>query len=98
MWISPAAAIFCGWVSRWADELNEEQAKRIRTLELLNTSSGGGARVYDMYVRVPATSATGIVGLRTTDNKPQTRKFMENGLLIIEHNGQRYDAAGRQLK
>ena len=78
--------------------LSEEQAKRIRTLELLNTSSGGGARVYDMYVRVPATSATGIVGLRTTDNKPQTRKFMENGLLIIEHNGQRYDAAGRQLK
>jgi hypothetical protein len=50
--------------------LSEEQAKRIRTLELLNTSSGGGARVYDMYVRVPATSATGIVGLRTTDRKP----------------------------
>ena len=81
--------------------LSETQGKKIRQIELLNTSSSGGARVYDMYVRVPDASATAIAPQHPTPNThhptPNTRKYMQDGQLVIEHNGLRYDAVGRRL-
>ena len=40
---------------------------------------------------------TGVESITATEN-PSDRKFMENGRLIIQKNGQRYNAAGQMLK
>ncbi|MCH5307187.1 MAG: right-handed parallel beta-helix repeat-containing protein [Prevotella sp.] len=78
--------------------LTEEKAKQIRTIELLNTSSGGGARIYDMYVRVPDTSATGIQNIKNNANvEGRTMKVLENGRLIIVKNGERFNIAGQKM-
>ena len=61
--------------------LSEEVAKQIRTIELINTNTGGGARVYDMYVRVPDTNTTGIY---TVNREPTA-------------NGAVYDLQGRRV-
>lgn len=88
-----------GWDLIEQAGISEEKAKKIRTIELLNTSGSGGARVYDMYIRVPDNGTTSI-GQRTTVNGQQAkpRKYMINGQLVIEVNGIRYDAVGRRLK
>ena len=77
--------------------ISEPVAKQIRTIELLNTASGGGARVYDMYVRVPDYSQdlTGISQMLTGGRPQSTMKYVSNGRLIIEKNGIRYNAQGQ---
>ncbi len=40
---------------------------------------------------------TGVESITATDN-PSDRKFMENGRLIIQKNGQRYNVAGQMVK
>ena len=77
--------------------ISEAEAKQIRTIELLNASSSGGARVYDMYVRVPDASATAITTVKTGNSNDLTVKLMEAGRVIILKNGQRYNLQGQQL-
>ena len=77
--------------------ISEDVAKQIRTIELLNASSGGGARVYDMYVRVPDVSATAVTTVKTTNSKTCTVKTMENGRIVIIKDGQRYNLHGQKL-
>ena len=78
--------------------ISEADAKQIRTIELLNTASGGGARVYDMYVRVPDASATAITTVKSNSVDLRTVKMMENGRVIIMKNGQRYNMQGQIIK
>ena len=77
--------------------ISEDEAKQIRTVELLNAASGGGARVYDMYVRVPDTSTTNITTVKTANSNEHTEKMMENGRFIIIKDGQRYNLQGQKL-
>ena len=77
--------------------ISEDVAKQIRTIELLNASSGGGARVYDMYVRVPDVSATAVTTVKTTNCKTCTVKTMENGRIVFIKDGQRYNLHGQKL-
>lgn len=78
--------------------LTEDVAKQIRTVELLNTATGGGARVYDMYVRVPDPHGSGLrptIADRTTDatavydlfgrrvERPATGLYITGGKKII---------------
>lgn len=76
--------------------LTEAQAKNIRTIEILNTKSSGGARVYDQYIRVPLTE-TAISNVNANANKAVTAKFVENGRIVVVKNGVRYDLLGRKL-
>ena len=76
---------------------SEEVAKQIRTVELLNAASGGGARVYDMYVRVPDTTATSISTVKTANSNERIVKMMENGRVVILKNGERYNLQGQKL-
>ena len=88
--------------------ISEDVAKQIRTLELLNTSSSGGARVYDMYVRVPDTNggttgigayeANGAYGANEANGANRAYKFLNGGQLIIQKNGQRYTLQGQLMK
>jgi hypothetical protein len=77
--------------------ISEDVAKQIRTIELLNAASGGGARVYDMYVRVPDTSATTITTVKAVNGNERTVKMMENGRIVILKNGVRYNLQGQKL-
>jgi hypothetical protein len=80
--------------------ISEDVAKQIRTIELLNAASGGGARVYDMYVRVPDTSATTaitVTAAKAALSRECTVKTMENGRIVIIKNGQRYNLQGQSV-
>ena len=78
--------------------LSEEQAKKVRTIEILNTKSSGGARIYDMYVRIPDASATSITTIKTAIQNQHTMKLMENGRIVILKNGLRYNVQGQTIK
>ena len=77
--------------------ISEEVAKQIRSIELLNIATNGGARVYDMYVRVPV-STTGINGVTIQDaNSSKAVKFIKDGKVVIMKNGVLYNVFGQKL-
>ena len=79
--------------------ISEEVAKQIRTIELLNTSSSGGARVYDMYVRVPAPQTpTGISTANADYRQAATGKYVSGGRVVIVKNGVRYNLQGQIIQ
>ena len=67
---------------------------KVRTLELLNNSSSGGARIYDVYIRVPDTSATGISTIGTKKTAAKVTKHLDGRQLVIEKDGVRYTLMG----
>lgn len=78
--------------------LTEAQAKNVRTIEILNTKSSGGARIYDMYIRVPDPNATSISNVNANTNVNNiTRKYISNGKVVIVKNGVRYNALGQRF-
>ena len=87
---------YCEWDVLGNAGLTEDEAKNIRTIEILNTKSSGGARVYDQYIRVPLTE-TAISNVNANANKAVTAKFVENGRIVVVKNGVRYDLLGRKL-
>lgn len=87
-----------GWNLLEVAGISEAVAKQIRSIELLNISSSGGARVYDMYVRIPAPSATAITTVKSNSVNLRTMKMMENKRIIIMKNGQRYNLQGQIIK
>ncbi|MBR2253006.1 MAG: right-handed parallel beta-helix repeat-containing protein [Prevotella sp.] len=87
---------YCEWDVIGNAGLTEDEAKNIRTIEILNTKSSGGARVYDQYIRVPLTE-TAISNVNANANKAVTAKFVENGRIVVVKNGVRYDLLGRKL-
>ena len=76
--------------------ITEAVAKNIRSIELLNTASGGGARLYDIYIRVPSTE-TAINNVSENANINVNAKVIENGRIVVIKNGVRYDLLGRKL-
>ncbi|MBQ9654441.1 MAG: right-handed parallel beta-helix repeat-containing protein [Prevotella sp.] len=85
-----------GWDLVEAAGLSEQTAKQTRTLTLLNTSGSGGARVYDMYVRVPYKATDGISTV-TTSARQETQKVILDGRLVIVKDGQCYSALGQKV-
>lgn len=67
---------------------------QVRTIELLNNSTSGGARIYDIYIRVPDTSATGIATVGTNATAAKVTKRLDGRRIVIEKNGARYTLLG----
>jgi hypothetical protein len=87
-----------GWDLIEVAGISEADAKQIRAIELLNTATGGGARVYDMYVRVPDPTATSISNVNANFNEnAKTRKYISNGRIVIVKNGIRYNTLGQKM-
>ncbi len=70
---------------------------QLRSIEIQNSLTSGGVRVYDMYVRVPDNSSSGVSTLQTnTSGKPS--KVLRHGRITIYKNGQQYNALGQATK
>lgn len=89
---------YCEWDVIGNAGLTEDEAKNIRTIEILNTKSSGGARVYDQYIRVPLTeSAISNVNESANLNVNVPVKVVSGGRIVVVKNGVRYDILGRKL-
>ena len=78
--------------------LDEAAAKQVRAITFAQSGANGGARIYDMYVRVPANSTpTGIESVKTS-KVANTAKYLENGRFVIMKHGIRYNAQGQIIK
>ena len=89
---------YCEWDVIGNAGLTEDEAKNIRTIEILNTKSSGGARVYDQYIRVPLTeSAISNVNENANLNVNVPVKVVSGGRSVVLKNGVRYDILGRKL-
>ena len=79
--------------------LTEEAVRmQVRSITFQQDGANGGARIYDMLVKVPLNSTpTGIsvVGSSATDT---IHKMLQNGRLVIMKNGIRYNAQGQIIK
>lgn len=87
---------YCEWDVIGNAGLTEDEAKNIRTIEILNTKSSGGARVYDQYIRVPLTESaiSNVAGQNT--NAVKVVKFIKGGKVVILKNGILYNALGQK--
>lgn len=74
--------------------------QQLRSLELLNNSTSGGARIYDVYIRVPDSGSTAIKivdsSARNLKGQP-TKHVTTKGRLVISKNNRHYTLTGQEL-
>ena len=73
----------------------ENVLTQVRSITFQQNGANGGARVYDMYVKVPDADLTGISAPFGFKRSAETMKVLQNGRLIIIKGGQRYNALGQ---
>jgi hypothetical protein len=78
--------------------LDEDTAKKVRSITFAQSGANGGARVYDMLVKVPATSTPTGISVVCSSTADKTQKAILNGRLVIMKNGIRYNAQGQIIK
>ena len=72
---------------------------KVRSISFQQNDANGGARIYDMLIKVPVGSgeATGITAVVSSQTgKPL--KVVRNGRLVIRKNGISYNIQGQELK
>ncbi|MBR1447512.1 MAG: right-handed parallel beta-helix repeat-containing protein [Prevotella sp.] len=79
--------------------LDEATAKQVRTITFAQSGANGGARIYDMYVRVPLNQTDGIRGVMDSgDGQDGCYKTIQNGRIMIVKSGQHYNLQGLKEK
>ncbi len=73
-----------------------DKGSDIRTLEFLNTSSSGGARLYDIYIKVPDAGSAGVHTISASPLTKRTCKYLKGHRLVIEREGTLYNALGQK--
>jgi len=77
---------------------DENVLTQVRTISFQQEGANGGARVYDMYVKVPEIDLTGISTLTNVKRNAVVTKVIENGRLMIRKNGVNYNVQGQIIK
>ena len=77
---------------------DESDRKNVRSITFQQDGANGGARVYDMLVKVPATSTPTGISVVSASTADKTQKAILNGRLVILKNGIRYNAQGQIIK
>jgi hypothetical protein len=72
---------------------DESQTVNVRSITFAQSGANGGARIYDMYVRIPADAPTAITTL-SADAAPRVVKILKDRRLIIMKGRQAYNALG----
>ena len=70
---------------------------QLRELTLQNNSTSGGARIYDVYIRIPDIDATAVSAPAATA-APAAVKRLSGGRLVVSRAGNDYNLQGQQLK
>lgn len=70
---------------------------QLRELTLQNNSTSGGARIYDVYIRIPDVDATAVSATAATA-APAAVKRLSGGRLVVSRAGKDYNLQGQQLK
>lgn len=70
---------------------------QLRELTLQNNSTSGGARIYDVYIRIPDVDATAVSAPAATA-APAAVKRLSGGRLVVSRAGNDYNLQGQQLK
>lgn len=70
---------------------------QLRELTLQNNSTSGGARIYDVYIRIPDVAATAVSAPHATA-APAAVKRLSGGRLVVSRAGNDYNLQGQQLK
>ena len=73
---------------------DENQLMQVRSISFQQDGANGGARVYDMYVKVPDVDLTGISTPTGIKKNAGVTKVIKNGRLMIIKNRQRYNVLG----
>ena len=78
---------------------DEDSRMKVRSISFQQNDANGGARIYDMLIKVPVGSgeATGITAVVSSQaGKPL--KVVRNGRLVIRKDGISYNIQGQELK
>jgi hypothetical protein len=75
---------------------DDAQRLSVRTITFRQNGANGGARIYDLLIKVPADDAepTTIATPRSLGAEDATKTILRHGQLVIEKNGKRYNAVG----
>ena len=76
---------------------SEDDLMNVRSIIFQQSDANGGARIYDMLVKVPVGNTTGITA---ADAKAavSSRKMLIDSRIVIVKNGTRYNAIGQKLQ
>jgi len=85
---------FCEWDI--LDQAGITDGTQLRSVDIQNTLTSGGVRIYDMYVRVPDEGVNAIRNV-VNSSKYSVQKVLQQGKLIIWKNNSYYNAQGQQL-
>ncbi len=76
---------------------DEADRLKVRSIVFQQNGANGGARAYDMYVRVPDNGATAIETLRD-QGAGVAYKRLQDGRIIVVKNGQSYNLQGQTVQ
>ena len=77
---------------------DENQLMQVRSISFQQDGANGGARVYDMYVKVPDVDLTGISTPTGIKKNSGVTKAILNGRLVIQKDGVNYNVQGQIIK
>lgn len=90
---------YCNWDILQKAGL-QDKGENIKSITLINNNTSGEVRLYDMYIRVPDTGATGINNAVTGSGackNGKTTKYLKGNGIVIERNGVRYNTLGQRI-
>ena len=77
---------------------NEDDRVNVRSITFQQNGANGGARVYDMFVKVPANGTTAGISVTQEEVSHRPSKYMLNGRIIVVKGGIRYNVQGQALR
>jgi hypothetical protein len=78
---------------------SDDERARVRSIVFQQSGANGGARIYEMYVSIPDGWSTGILNVhKNGDIHKRVVKCLQDGRLVIEKDGNRFNALGSPLR
>ena len=78
----------------------EAECAKVRSITIQQNGANGGARIYEMYIRIPDNSASAISNVNGNANangNTQISKVIKSGRMIIVKDGNSYNVQGQRI-
>ena len=76
---------------------DEADCMKVRSITFQQNGANGGTRIYDMYVRIPDVTETGITAVSSSSNAAVTFKYIDNNRIVISKGGNTYNTQGQRV-